>query len=277
MITATSDRTTEKRQGSVWNYVSASRLGIWAKCPLCFKIQYVDGIRTPTTPSLFLGKCVHGGLEHYYRHRQLGVSISSADAVQHVRDSWDQSVADERMKFADSKEETELQQQAADLVALYIDQLPPDEPRPLAVETIMEVPLVVPSSGEDLGISLLGIVDLVLDGEDGPTIIDFKTAARGGDLLEITHEVQLSCYAYGYRQLTGQVEGELQIRRLIKTKTPRIETDRYPARSDVHFRRLFALIRAYLDDLDAGRFVYRPGYGCGMCDFAGTHCQKWQG
>jgi hypothetical protein len=43
-------------------------------------------------------------------------------------------------------------------------------------------------------------------------------------------------------QLTGVKEGELQIRRLIKTKTPRIETHRYPARTESHFGRLFALI-----------------------------------
>jgi hypothetical protein len=46
---------------------------------------------------------------------------------------------------------------------------------------------------------LLGIVDLVLDAPVGPTIIDFKTAARSRQLLEITNEVQLTCYAYAYR------------------------------------------------------------------------------
>jgi hypothetical protein len=181
------------------------------------------------------------------------------------------------MKFPDKAAETALQQQAAGLVAAYLDQVPSDEPPPLAVETTMEVPLLDPTSGEDLGIPLLGIVDLVLDSEDGPTVIDFKTAARGGDLLEITHEVQLSAYAYGFRQLTGRKEGELQIRRLIKTKTPRIETHRYPARSDAHFRRLFALIRAYLGDLETNRFAYRPGLGCGMCDYQDAHCKRWQG
>jgi len=267
MMTATCEQTAVKRQGSVWDYVSATRLGLWAKCALAWKFRYWDGIRTPPTPSLFLGKCVHAGCEHFYRHRQLGIGISTAGAVQHVRDSWNQIAAGEGMTFADTAEETDLQQQAVGLIAAYIDQVPPDEPRPLAVETTLEVPLVDPCSGEDLGIPLLGIVDLVLDGQGGPVIVDFKTAARGGELLEITHEVQLSCYAYGYRQLTGRKEGELQIRRLIKTKVPKIETDRYPARSDAHFRRLFALIRAYLDDLGAGRFVYRPGFGCSMCDF----------
>ena len=32
----------------------------------------------------------------------------------------------------------------------------------------------------------------------------------------------------------------------------------HPARTDAHFRRLFAVIRAYLDDLDCGRFIFRP-------------------
>ena len=81
MSTATIDQTTEKRQGGVWDYVSPSRLGLWAKCPLAWKFRYLDGIRTPTSPSLFLGKCVHAGLEHFYRNRQLRVSISAADAV----------------------------------------------------------------------------------------------------------------------------------------------------------------------------------------------------
>jgi hypothetical protein len=94
--------------------------------------------------------------------------------------------------------------------------------------------------------------------------------------LDIVHEVQLSCYAYAFRQVFDQTEQELQIRSLIKTKTPKVETDRYPARDDRHFRRLFAVIRAYLDDLHSNRFVYRPGWTCSMCDFRDTHCHMWQ-
>ena len=89
--------------------------------------------------------------------------------------------------------------------------------------------------------------------------------------------MQLSCYAYAFRQVFGQMEQELQIRSLIKTKTPKVETHRYPARDDRHFRRLFAVIRAYLDDLHSTRFVYRPGWMCSMCDFRETHCRAWQG
>ena len=59
----------------------------------------------------------------------------------------------------------------------------------------------------------------------------------------------------------------------------RIDWDfhRYDQPDEVHFRRLFAAIRAYLDDLDQGQFVFRPGFGCVMCDFRDDHCLQWRG
>ena len=108
-------------------------------------------------------------------------------------------------------------------------------------------------------------------------IADFKTAARGGAPLEITHEIQLSSYAYLFRELEGRSEAALEIRSLIKTKCPKIEFHRYPAREEAHLRRLFAVIREYLDALDVGRFNFRPNWGCSMCDFCGSHCRQWSG
>ena len=79
----------------------------------------------------------------------------------------------------------------------------------------------------------------------------------------------------GDRQATGQEESGLEIRSLIKTKSPRIECHEYPARSEAHLRRLFALIREYLDAVDTGKFNFRPGWSCSMCDFRESHCRAW--
>ena len=118
-------------------------------------------------------------------------------------------------------------------------------------------------------------MDLVLDDAAGPLVVDFKTAARSTEPLEISHEIQLTSYAYLLRHGTSQQESGLEIRSLIKTKMPKCEFHRYPARKDAHFARLFAVVREYLDALDAGRFNYRPGFGCAMCDFRESHCQRW--
>ena len=272
------DPTAAERRGGVWDYISPSRLNLWLRCPLAFRAKYIDGIIPPPTPSLFVGKRVHDALEVFYRHRHLGVvDFGVEGAVKRVNDSWDQAAEAEAMKFESVQESEILRQQAIGLVTGYLEQMAGAGEIPLAVETSMEAPLVDPDTGEDLGIPLTGIVDLVVDDHDGPLICDFKTAAKSAAPFEVTHEIQLTSYSYLYRRATGLEEGGLEIRSLIKTKVPKIERHRYGPRSDVHFRRLLAVVRAYLDDLDANRFVFRPGFGCVVCDYRDGLCREWDG
>jgi putative RecB family exonuclease len=266
----------QERQGGVWEYLSPSRLNCWLSCPLKWKLRYLEGIRTPTTPALFVGKACHAGLECYYRHRQLGVTLDANDVERRMLESWAALVDEEKMDFDSPDHEQELRTQAMSLVSAYLAYAPCNE-YPLAVEVAAEAPLVDPTTGENLGIPLVGIIDLVLNYEQGPLITDFKTAARSSEPMEISHEIQLSSYAWLHRQITGQRENGLEIRSLIKTKTPKVEFHSYAARTDGHFLRLFAVIREYLDALDSGRFNFRPGFGCGMCDFRSTHCSRWAG
>jgi putative RecB family exonuclease len=266
----------QERQSGVWEYISPSRLNCWLSCPLKWKIRYQDGIRTPTTPALFVGKACHQALEIYYRHRQLGVTLEADEVTQRMAESWAQLVDEEKMAFGSTDTEQVLRQQTTDLVKAYLAYAPTFE-KPLAVEVAAEAPLIDPMTGEDLGIPLVGIIDLVLDYEKGPLIADFKTSARSSEPMEISNEIQLSSYAYLFRHVQRWQEAGLEIRSLIKTKVPKIEFHSYAARTEAHFRRLFAVIREYLDVLDSGRFNYRPGFGCGMCDFRGTHCARWCG
>ena len=275
--TAPTTRHAQQKSGGVFDYISPSRLNLWLRCPLSWKLRYLDGIRTPTTLALFLGQRCHATLEAYYRHRMLGVTLATDDVLGRMEAGWGQAVEEAEITFESPAEGAKLKMQAGDLVRAYLQQVPADEPQPLAVEATMEAPLVDPVTGQGLGIPLLGVVDLVLPGEEGPVIIDFKSSSRSAPPFEVTHEIQLSCYAWLYRRLTGRQEASLEIRSLIKTKTPKIEVHRYPARTDAHFRRLFAVIREYLDAIHTGRFSYRPGWGCSMCDFRERECRAWSG
>jgi hypothetical protein len=243
---------------------------------LKWKFRYLDGIRTPTTASLFVGKAVHAGLEGYYRHRHLGITLGADDVAERMLRSRAQLVDEEKMAFDSTEAEQAMQRQVADLVRAYLAQVPKDE-RPQAVEVAAEAPLVDSVTGEDFGIPLVGVMDLVLDGTDGPVIADFKTSSRNSGPLEIVHEIQLTAYAYLFRHASWQEEAGLEIRSLIKTKSPKVEFHAYPARTDAHFRRLFAVLREHVDALDTGRFNYRPGFGCSMCDFRNAQCRAWSG
>jgi putative RecB family exonuclease len=265
------------RQARPGDYVSPSRLNLWLRCPLAFKLKYVDGVEVPTSPALLLGQVVHKLLEHYYRHRMRGHSLGAVEVSGHLTAIWAPSVERANIAFESSAQEDRLQCQAVDLVTAYLAQILGDEPAPVAVESVMEAPIVDANTGEDLGISLVGITDLLVEDTEGPLIVDFKTAARNAAPLEIAHEIQLSSYAYLVRHVFCQRESGLEIRSLIKTKTPQVKVHAYPTRTDDHFRRLLAAIRAYLDNLDTGRYVFRPGLGCSFCDYRDDHCRRWSG
>jgi hypothetical protein len=246
-------------------------LNLWLKCLLAFQLRYVDSAECPISPAQFVGKRVHAALEGYSRHRQPALSIEPEHLALRI-DDWANAMHEERVQFADTAAEEAAYEQTQKLVVAYLAQIPADEPRPLAVEAAIEAPLVDPQSGEDLGLPLVGIIDLVLPEADGPTINDFKTSARGGEPLGITHEVQLSSDSDLFRHHAAEPEGAIEIVNLTKTKTPRVERYRYAPREERHQRRLFAVIRAYLDALDSGRFVFRPGFSCSSCEFRTTHC-----
>ncbi|HVC97986.1 MAG TPA: PD-(D/E)XK nuclease family protein [Pirellulales bacterium] len=129
-------------------YVSPSRLNTWLRCPLAFKLKYIDGIREPTTPALFLGKAVHASLENFYRHRHVGVAITGEDLARRLLETWGELVDAETMVVESVAEEQTCQRQAVDLVAAYLHAVPAAEPKPLAVEFSIEAPLVDPMTGE---------------------------------------------------------------------------------------------------------------------------------
>ena len=87
--------TLPQRGNGIWDYISPSRLNLWIKCPLAFKARYIDGITTPTTPSLFVGKRVHAALESWYRHQMLRIPVDTYEVVEQIGQVWEVFVADE--------------------------------------------------------------------------------------------------------------------------------------------------------------------------------------
>ena len=129
-------------------------------------LHYIDGIRPPTTPSLFLGKVVHRILRAFIGICRWASPWKRPNCPTHPG-ICGRIVDDENMKFDSAAQEQSLQRQAKDLVAAYIGYAPQDE-KPLAVEVAAEAPLIDPFTGEDLGLPMLGIMDLILDGQEAP-------------------------------------------------------------------------------------------------------------
>jgi hypothetical protein len=238
---------------------------------LAFRKRYIDGEQTSPSPALFVGKIVHAVIAHVYRHRTAGQLCTADDLPMFVADAWKMAMETEPCYFDDDTQEEKCRYQVLELVTAYLNSIPIQDEVPIAIEERYEVPLIDPTTGEDFGIPLVGVVDLVLKEQSGGVIVDLKTSATS-TLCELQHELQLTSYAYLFRETTEQHELRCEVRQLVKTKTPKIMTHRFPTRSDDHFCRFFGLVREYLDNLDRGIYNYRPGWACGMCDHNGMCC-----
>lgn len=264
-----------KRVGGVWEYISVSRLNLWLKCPLAFKARYIDGAAEVPSASQFVGRRVHAGLEDWYRQWMSGRAAPASEVVDRLKDTWRERLDYEGNPFGNERESQAACLQTVQLVETYLRERPTDEGVPQAVECAWQAPLIDPIDGHDFGVPLAGIIDLLLESPDGSTIVDFKTAARGGRPLPFAHEIQLTGYGYLVRQITGRVEHSLEIRQLVKGKSPRLERYQYPPITEQQLRRFFAVVRAYLAALDRGEFVFRPHLLCGSCEFLETVCRAW--
>jgi len=256
----------EQQSGQVLDYVSPSRLSLWMKCPLAFRRRYVEGFHTAPSPALFVGKVTHSVLAHIYRLRQAGQDCPADSLPMLVADAWKFGMETEPPFFENDAEEEKSRYQILDLVQAYLSSIPVQDEKPIAIEKRYEVPLIDLATRENLGIPLVGVLDLVLNEDCGQVIVDFKTSATAS-ISDLAHEIQLTAYAYLFREATEGEELRSEIRQLVKTKVPKIITHRFPRRTDEHFTRFFGLVREYLDALDRKVFNYRPSWTCGtMCE-----------
>ena len=200
---------------------------------------------------------MHSVLALIYRLRIAGHITTTDDLPTFVADAWEYAKETEPCYFGGTGEEEKCRRQVLDLTTTYLNTIPIQNERPVAIEKRYEAPLIYPLTGEYFGINLVGIIDLVLEDEQGYIITDFKTASSSS-LCEMQHELQLTAYSYLLRSIIEQDELRCEIRQLVKTKTPKVNVYRFPTRTDEHYERFFGLIREYLDVLDRGRCVQLP-------------------
>ena len=178
----------ERKEGSD-AYVSASRLNLWLKVscvaaalPRWHPHADIAGfVAWQICPCGFGGPLPPSAAWHPARRR-----TSHRQDARHVG----QTIGEEEFVFYSGDEEQAMRQQGCDLVK-GVPRLPPADEKVEAVAVVWNRGQR-PQMGEDLGMPLVGVVDLVLDYEGGPLICDFKTASRSSEPMQIANEIQLT-------------------------------------------------------------------------------------
>ena len=250
--------------------LSASQINLYIQCSLKYKFQYIDHLPRPFKSSaLAFGSVVHSTLDFFHKQKSRGNGVTLDKLLKIFDVDWFSQKVGNDIRYKNGETEGELLLQGKQILTKYFHSY---EGKPVASETPFSLPLIELVTGEILGPTINGIIDLI-EGEDA--VVEFKTTAKTLDEGSAEESVQLTCYAYAYRMLFQREPKLLKILNFVRTKNPKIvllETKR----DTRDFTRLFYLAREVLRGISSGVFIPEPGFMCKDCEY-GNLCEAWEG
>ncbi|MFA6184458.1 MAG: PD-(D/E)XK nuclease family protein [Parcubacteria group bacterium] len=158
--------------------ISYSALNSYKICPLKYKFQYIDKIRTPKSKEAVFGTLVHSTLN--FVHTPGILSPSMEQAMDHFSKNWNSDV------FADELEERAAFSQGIEIIRRYYHDNDISKINIVALESPFQIKL-----GEHV---VSGIIDRIDRTEDGYEIVDYKTAKKMPSQEKVDNDVQLTIY-----------------------------------------------------------------------------------
>lgn len=249
---------------------SASRVDAYLRCPRQYAFKYVEHVSPETRPAaLALGRAVHSAIEWLHLELMDGQKPEPRDVVRTFQADFEAELDEGPLTFKSNESANLLRHQGQELVFEYVKAYT-DKPV-VAAEVPFTVPLMDPETGEVFPYLLHGYFDVLWDGD---RIVEIKTSARRFDEKTLERKLQLTSYAYAYRQLQGR-DPTLVVVQLLKTRRPEIaEHEVHRAVEDdawfVH------LVTNVARGVEAGAFAPRPDWACNDCSWANA-CRDWRG
>lgn len=166
--------------------ISYSALETFKRCPLKFKFQYIDKIRTPKSKEAAFGTLLHSALK--ILHEPGLIIPTEEDILKFISDNWDASL------YGSEQESAAAFGQAIKIMKEYYAKNYPADFNVLALETSFEVPV---QTGQELHL-LTGKIDRVDKLGDGALeVIDYKTAKKMPSQETVDKDLQLAVYHLG--------------------------------------------------------------------------------
>lgn len=242
--------------------LSATQITGYLQCPRKYRFRYVDRLPREFRPSaLAFGAAVHSATAWWQDQRLAGIPVTEDEAL-HMFHTDFEAQKDDVIAYKEDETEESLRTQGEALVHLYVDHF--NEVPVAAIEQPFDVPIVDPETGEvDVSIRLRGFFDLILP-ED--TVVELKTAARSPDAATVARNLQMTAYAYGYREARGR-DAKLRYVALVKTKTPKVVT-LTAERSIAEQAWFVGLVQDVAAGIRAGVYPPNPGWACDGCEYA---------
>jgi RecB family exonuclease len=162
--------------------ISYSALNSYKICPLKYKFQYIDKIKTPKSKEAVFGTLIHSTLN--FIHTPAILAPSMEQALDHFSKNWNGDV------FEDELEERAAFSQGVDIIRRYYNDNDIARVNIVALESPFQI---------KLGIHMVsGIIDRIDRTSDGYEIIDYKTAKKMPSQEKVNNDIQLTIYLQAF-------------------------------------------------------------------------------
>lgn len=197
------------------NFLSATQVSMYLRCPLQYFYRYVRGIRIQPSGAITLGGSIHDTFKENYSQK---MTTHSDMPIPHLQEFFATRFEVKSVVTEWTKEEKpgQFKDAGIEMVRMYQSIVAPTV-QPLQVEQRWEV------SVQDLEKNLLIIVDLI-DSEH--RIKDYKVASKTPPQSIVQESLQLSLYSLGYRLATGKTETSIGLDYLIRNKKNDVSINR---------------------------------------------------
>ncbi|MBU2037329.1 PD-(D/E)XK nuclease family protein [Patescibacteria group bacterium] len=166
--------------------ISYSALETFKRCPLKFKFQYIDKIKTPKSKEAAFGTLLHSALK--ILHEPGLIIPTEEDILKFINDNWDTAY------YSSEQESAMAFAQAIKIMKEYYAKNYPADFNVLALETPFEVPIQI---RQELHL-ITGKIDRVDKTADGALeVIDYKTAKKMPSQEAVDKDLQLAVYHLG--------------------------------------------------------------------------------
>lgn len=162
--------------------ISYSAFDTYKNCPLKYKFQEIDKIRTPKSKEAVFGSTLHDTMKFIHTPGILSPTLDQA--MEHFSNAWNPAV------FENPDEERAAFTQGVKIIQDYYKKNNPADFNIINLESRFQIEL----PGVDENHIISGIIDRIDRTEDGYEIIDYKTTRKMPTQDRVENDAQLSVY-----------------------------------------------------------------------------------
>ena len=242
--------------------ISYSSFDTYRTCPLKYKFQEIDKIRTPKSKEAVFGSVIHGTMK--FIHTPGIISPTLEQALEHFGNSWNPAV------FDGEQEERAAFSQGVKIIQDYFHRNNPADYNIINLESRFQIEI---GSEENKHI-VSGIIDRIDRTQEGYEIIDYKTTKKMPTQERVENDMQLSVYLQAFlSQYPKEINNldKIKVSLYFLKHGVKLSATRTPEQLKESEQLFLDVIKL----IEEGRFEPQLGPLCDWCGYQ-QHCPMWK-